>query len=393
MYYIPLEVHLDWAFQIDYCDSLCIDDSNGFRVSRAKLRSPFLLTYMCIPKIIAPDGRVILDSQPCIETPKGYYLPLYSNKCFKELPDLPNINFADLTKKFCGIDGLLHTTPLKLDSSFDILGIDPRKFYAAVASSYNQPVLPLPDNVTILMCHNFENCAIENILASDDTKLYELYYKSDKTGISAVSSIISKPLALKRCNISEKGAYIPSFQCLVAKYLVLSGVNVAEDVLLTAEHNEISCSATPNVIVQALSDNCEVKIHRPEGVLHVHVKTSGADIKITNAAMSKNPGSKMLISAAMFKNSCSKILISGDTSIERLRLADFLACEIIIQCNVDFLEISNCYNWRFMGTAGMFIFDDDAYEEQNNKHPLSVYPVKDGFKYCFSHKYKGRGGK
>lgn len=23
MYYIPLEVHLDWAFQIDYCDSLC----------------------------------------------------------------------------------------------------------------------------------------------------------------------------------------------------------------------------------------------------------------------------------------------------------------------------------------------------------------------------------
>lgn len=378
MYYIPLETHLDWAFQIDYCDSLCIDDSNGFRVSRVKLRSPFLLTYMCIPKIIAPDGRVILDSQPCIETPKGYYLPLYSNKCFKELPDLPNINFADLTKKFCGIDGLLRTTPLKLDSSFDILGIDPRKFYAAVTSSYNQPVLLLPDNVTILMCHNFENCAIENILASDDTKLYELYYKSDKSGLSAVSSIILKPLALKRCNISEKGAYIPSFQCLVAKYLVLSGVNVAEGVLLTAEHNEISCSVTPNVIVQALSDNCEVKIHSPEGVLHVHVKTSGADIKITNASM--------------FKNSCSKILISGDTSIGRLRLADFPACEIIIQCNVDFLEISNCYNWRFMGTAGRFIFDD-AYEEQNNKHPLSVYPVKGGFKYCFSHKYKGKGGK
>lgn len=378
MYYIPLEIHLDWAFQIDYCDSLCIDDSNDFRVSHAKLRSPFRSTYMCIPKIIASDGRVILDSQPCIETPKGYYLPLYSNECFKELPDLPNINFADLTKKFCGINGFLRTTPLKLDSSFDILGIDPRKFYAAVTSSYNQPVLLLPNNVTILMCRNFENCAIENILASDDTKLYELYYKSDKPGLSAVSSIISKPLALKRCSISEKGAYIPSFQCLVAKYLVLSGVNVAEDVLLTAEHNKISCSVTPNVIVQALSDNCEVKIHSPEGVLHVHVKTSGADIKITNAAM--------------FKNLCSKILISGDTSIGRLRLVDFLACEIIIQCNVDFLEISKCYNWRFMGTADRFIFDDD-YEEQNNKHPLSVYPVKDGFKYCFSHKYKGRGGK
>lgn len=375
MFYIPLIVYLDWGYQVASCKSLCVDESNKLKLRIVEHSYRVTPSYMCIPMIIAPDGRVILDSQPCIETPKGYYLPLYSNKCFSELPDLPNINIADLTKKFCGVDELLRTTPLNLDSSFDILGIDPKKLYATVTSSYNQPILLLPDNVTILMCYNFENCAIESILTSDDTKLYELYYKSDKPGLSAVSSIISKPLALKRCNVSEKGAYTPSFQCIVAKYLVLFGINVTDTVLLTAERNEISCSVTPNVIIQALGDNCEVNIHSPEGVLHVHVKTSGADIKLTNAAV--------------FKSSCSKILITGDTSIRRLRLKNFLACEIVIQCNVDFLEISNSYNWRFMGTAGVFTFNDD-YSERNNKHPLSVTSTPNGIKYCFSRKYKGK---
>ncbi len=375
-YYVPLVIHLNWSFQVDYCDSLCIDDSNDFRISYTRLRSSFLLLHMCIPKIIAPDRRVILDSQPCIETPKGYYLPLYSKKCFKKLPDLPNINFADLTKKFCGIDELLRTIPLKLDSSFDILGTDPKRLYTAVTSSYNQPVLPLPDNVKILICHNFESSAIENILVSDNTKLIELYYKSDKPGLSAVSSIISKPLALKRCNISDKGSYTPSFQCLVAYFLTLFSVNVTETVLLTAERNEISCSVTPNVVVQALSDECEVDISSPKGVLHVHVKTPAADIKITNAVM--------------HKNSCSKILITGDSSIKLLRLKGFFNCEIVIQCNVDFLDISQCYNWRFMDTAGVFTFNDD-YSERNNTHPLSVISTSNGIKYCFSRKYKERG--